>query len=254
MLSAEEYMIEPSIDEESDSSCETFLYQDGSTLRLHFAIDAVQSAMDEANPDRLLLLYTQYMMAFLLLNANPRQICCIGLGGGSIPKYCFRYLPDAQITAVEISREVIALRDTFNIPEDSDRFRVVHADGASFVSSHTRTIDVLLVDAFDLDGQPDRLCSENFYTACHEALTPNGLFVVNLCDDRMEQRIAHIERVFGHRVHRLKDESGQNLVVLIGKRDVGLEYALLADRAHVLELEHALPLQAMAASLTQPVE
>jgi spermidine synthase len=233
---------------------EAFLYLDGSTLRLHFAIDAVQSAMDEANPDRLLLLYTQYMMAFLLLNSNPRQICCIGLGGGSIPKYCFRHLPNTQITVVEISREIIALRDTFKVPEDSDRFRVVHADGATFVSSRTRRFDVLLVDAFDLDGQPDPLCSENFYAACHESLTPNGLLVVNLCDDRMEQRISRIERVFGHRVYRLKDESGHNLVVLIGKRNVVLEYALLMDKAHVLEREHELPLQEMAVSLTRPIE
>jgi len=233
---------------------QAFLYLDGSTLRLHFAIDAVQSAMDEANPDRLLLLYTQYMMAFLLLNSNPQQICCIGLGGGSIPKYCFRHLPNAQITAVESSREVIDLRDTFKIPGECDRFRVVHADGASFVSSHTRTFDVLLVDAFDLDGQPDRLCSENFYAACRQALTPNGVLVVNLCDDRMEQMISRIERVFGHRVYRLKDESGQNLVVLIGKQKVGLQYAYLTERARALELEHELPLQAMAVSLTQPVE
>lgn len=246
-------MIEPSIDE-VPASYETFLYQDGSILRLHFVIDAVQSAMDEANPDRLLLLYTQYMMAFLLLNADPRQICCIGLGGGSIPKYCFRHLPNAQITAVEINREVIALRDTFKIPGDSDRFRVVHADGARFVSSYTGTFDVLLVDAFDPDGQPDRLCLENFYAACHKALTPNGLLVVNFCDDRVEQMISRIERVFGHRVSRLKDESGQNLVVLIGKRDVGLEPVLLTHRAQVLEQEHGLPFQAMAVSLTQPIE
>ena len=89
--------------------------------------------MLKAAPERLVLDYTRTMMGFLLLQPAPQRIAMIGLGGGSLLKYCRRHLPDAEFTAVEISPEVIALRRQFGIPDDDARLRVVCADGADFV-------------------------------------------------------------------------------------------------------------------------
>jgi len=49
----------------------------------------------------------------------------IGLGGGSLVKYCLAALPDTAVTVVEIKPAVIALREAFGIPPDGPRLRVV---------------------------------------------------------------------------------------------------------------------------------
>src|SRR3546814_9081734 len=67
----------------------------------------VQSIMSIDDPDRLMLDYTRQMMGFLLFNPSPQTIEMIGLGGGSMAKYCYKYLPDVSITAVAIDPEVL---------------------------------------------------------------------------------------------------------------------------------------------------
>lgn len=135
------------------------------------------------DPDRLILDYTRRMMGFLLFNPSPGAIEIIGLGGGSLAKYCHRYLPDASIVAVEIDPDVIAVRGQFFMPPESDRFEIVCGDGAEFVRRDSRACDILLVDGFDKDGQPARLCSSEFYRDCRSRLNLGGILVVNLCDD-----------------------------------------------------------------------
>src|SRR3546814_8125175 len=75
--------------------------------------------MSITEPNRLLLEYTQAMMGFLLFNASPGTIEIIGLGGGSLAKYCHAYLPSSNIRAVEIDEHVMAMAGQFCIPADS---------------------------------------------------------------------------------------------------------------------------------------
>jgi len=53
-------------------------------------------------PDTLELHYTRTMMSFLLFSPQPRRALMIGLGGGSIAKFMRRFMPDTQLTVVEI--------------------------------------------------------------------------------------------------------------------------------------------------------
>ena len=55
----------------------------------------VQSAMSITDPYRLMLEYTQAMMGFLLFNPSPKTIEIIGLGGGSLAKYCHKFVPES---------------------------------------------------------------------------------------------------------------------------------------------------------------
>jgi spermidine synthase len=82
----------------------------------------VQSAMSINDPFRLMLDYTRAMMAFLLFKALPDSIEIIGLGGGSLAKYCHKYLPDTAIRGVEVDPDVIAVGDQFCMPQPSERF------------------------------------------------------------------------------------------------------------------------------------
>jgi spermidine synthase len=137
----------------------------------------------------------------------------IGLGGGSMPKWCYRQLPAADITVIEINPKVIALRDQFHIPPDDNRFRVICGDGADYVARTSELTEVLLVDGFDIHGQPPQLCSQEFYDDCHRALTPDGLLVVNLCGLENRRSIERIRRSFDDRVLVAIPEDGENTVV-----------------------------------------
>jgi spermidine synthase len=147
-----------------------------------------------ADPYALDLEYTRTMMGFLMFKPDPASVAMIGLGGGSMAKFCYRYLPRTHIQVVEINPHVIALRDEFKVPKDDERFSVVRGDGARFVRHRAAPVDVLLVDGFDSDGLPASLCSQRFYDDCRESLQPGGLMVANLHYGHLHYGV-HVERI-----------------------------------------------------------
>lgn len=176
-----------------------FVQESSSFKALHFSIREIQSRMSLDDPYALELEYCRTMMGFLLFKPAPRRIGMIGLGGGSLAKFCHRYLPETQVEVVEINPHVLALRDEFRIPPDDDRLTVLQGDGAIYVREAAAPCDVLMVDGFDYDGQPPTLCSQAFYDDCFDHLPPDGLLVVNLFNhhaqydvfvDRLQQSFA----------------------------------------------------------------
>src|ERR1700688_3276934 len=72
-------------------------------LSLHFDLLATQSFMSRSAPNRLALGHTRTMMGFLLLQPAPTRVCMIGLGGGSLVKYCYRYLPNTRMGSPDMN-------------------------------------------------------------------------------------------------------------------------------------------------------
>ena len=176
-----------------------YIFETQLERRMHFTNQATQSAMLLSDPDALIAQYTRKMMSFLLFNANPKHIVMIGLGGGSLAKFCYRHLPLSKITVVEINADVIALRDEFCIPRDDDRFTVVHDDGARYVGQLEETMDVLLIDAFDADGIALSLAKSDFYSSAAHQLTGDGMLVMNLWGprERYVENLTQVRRAFG---------------------------------------------------------
>ncbi len=155
-------------------------------LNLRFDMATVQSALRLSDPFALELEYTRAMMRCLLFCATPQSILMIGMGGGSLARYCHKTLPHADITVVEINPHVIALRDRFQVPPESSRFRVVQADGVDHardgLTSGERH-DIILLDAFHFDGAQESISSRAFFKVCRSLLSPRGVLVVNLDGD-----------------------------------------------------------------------
>lgn len=196
-----------------------FVCSDLTTKSLHFSIADIQSRMRLQEPHALDVEYTRLMMGFLLFNTKPTSIAMIGLGGGSLAKFCRRYLPDARITVIEINPHVIALREEFHVPKDSAGFRVIQADGSRFVRETDDRFDVMLIDAFDYHGLPARLCSRRFYDDCRDSLSPEGILVVNAHagDSRLDAIIARIEASFCCPALRVETQRYGNCVVFAPK-------------------------------------
>lgn len=143
-----------------------------------------QSAMRVEAPHALDVAYTQGMMAFMLFNPRPRSLTLLGLGGGSLAKFCYRHLPASTITAVEIDPEVIAFREAFCLPPDDARFRIECADAVEHVANCAERADVVLVDVFDEHGVAAALADSSFYTDAFRMLSGNGILVMNIAGDK----------------------------------------------------------------------
>lgn len=190
--------------------------REGFAQTLQFADNDTQSAMDVRRPDALVLEYTRLMMAFLVFQGSPRHILMIGLGGGSLAKFCHSHLPDSVITVVEVDPQVIAVRQAFCVPDDSERLRVVQADGADYVSdAQANTFDAILVDGFDAQAMPASLGTTAFYDHCERLLRPGGVLVCNLheLDPCLGLYQARIDSSFGHRSLAVPTEEVGNCVV-----------------------------------------
>jgi spermidine synthase len=196
-----------------------FIIDFGGTRNLFFTLDSIQSAMRLDDPTALITAYTRKMMAFLLFTPAPRHVLMIGLGGGSLAKFCYRHLPHTRISVVEVNAEVIALREEFAIPADDARFEIIHEDGASFVARANAEPDIIMVDAFDEAGLSPSLLSMGFYEHAHRCLPRGGLLVMNLSGAK-DRYVAHIEalRAAFAGVVRLVEVEGEDNVLVFALR------------------------------------
>lgn len=142
------------VDRRREAAGKPVVYEGLRTRSLRFDLFGVQSSMRRSAPIELHLSYTQAMMAFQLFQQATIDILIVGLGGGSLSKYCFKRFPSARVTTIEIDARVIALRERFAIPPDSERFQIVYADAAEYLSNKVGVADVILLDGFDAVGLP----------------------------------------------------------------------------------------------------
>ena len=199
-----------------------FLVEDGKHRAMCFTIDgSVQSEMRLDDPDALVNDYTRKMMGFLLFCPEPRRVLMIGLGGGSLVKFCNRHLPSTHITAIEIDANVIALRSHFKIPPDGTDLRVIHGDGARYVADLVDVAefpDVLLVDAYDRNGISPSIAEYEFLEHARRILKDGGVFVMNLAahESASSMQLERIRHVFGDPVIPVTVGWGGNMVVFAG--------------------------------------
>jgi len=201
-----------------------FVIDDGKSRFLYFNVRLMQSEMSLKAPHDLAIRYTQKMMAFLLFQPRPKRIVLIGLGGGSLIKFCYYRLPGTQLTAIELDPEVIAFRDTFLLPPDDARLQVLQADGAEYLENTEKGIDVLLVDAFDKTGFAPSLANREFFENAFAKLSGNGVMVINLAGEKDTYA-----GLIGEAMHVFDDQ-----VIVISVPDDG-NHVLYAFKEHYFE-------------------
>lgn len=225
-----------------NSKGKPFYFDHEGMRTLHLDGRYIQSAMRIAAPNELLLSYTKAMTAFLLINRAPRHILMIGLGGGSLAKFCYHHLGATRITVLESEPDVIALRDRFSIPADDMRFRVVHADAAVYLAAMSERVDVILHDGYDADGLAPGLCGDHFYRQCERVLDDGGMMVSNLLGDADDllPTMLDLHAVFGQAMWWADPAGCFNRIVLSQKgADPAPSRADLKRTAASLELRGA---------------
>jgi spermidine synthase len=152
---------------------------------------ALQTRLNLARPDLLMVPYTRTMFASYLFHPRPSRVLIVGVGGGAMIRFLERREPELLIDAVDIDPEVVAIADRYFATRPTQRIRILAADGYHFIRSTdgaaAPTYDVIYLDAFlrpseetDRAGSPLRLKQAPFYSALRQRLSPTGVAVFNL--------------------------------------------------------------------------
>ncbi len=212
---------------------------------LHIDSDAIQSAMQIDRPYELHLTYSRCVFAPLLFAPVPQRVYIVGLGGGSIPKFIHRFLPEVGQTVVEIDPRVIAIaRQQFMLPPDDPQLKVLAADGAEALRGETDPQDWILLDGFHGSAPDGKLTSEDFYAECAARLSPQGVLIVNVWSTApdFQSQIDRVRRVFDGRVLVLPAGERTNVLIMgFASAPRPLEWAALRIAARQWESALQLP-------------
>ncbi|OAS15848.1 spermidine synthase [Paenibacillus oryzisoli] len=153
----------------------TFADEKGSFRVLEFSNQAMQGAMDLAQPDRLLFEYPRAMIHLMGVNAPQyERVFLIGHGIGTIASH----LKEKRFTVAELDEHIVALsRRYFGYNQDNVRI----GDGRQLLGNEpSRTYDYILVDAFTDKGTPLPLTSLTFFQIAQDKLDEGGAILLNL--------------------------------------------------------------------------
>ena len=227
--------------------------EQGGVRSLHLGSVTVQSSMRTKDPSYLELAYTRGMMGFLLFNDAPKHAVTIGLGGGSVAKYIHTFCPQISQTILEINQQVINIAHShFAVPFENEKLHILCEDGVAYLQNHANSCDVLLIDAFDMDGVPDDCRSTSFFDTCFAALQKHGVFAMNLwgSDKQFDVVLQRIEQAFDGHVLILPTGKPGNIVVF-GIKGFAYNGKLLVKRANVLENTHRIEFKDFASKICE---
>ncbi|MBV7539065.1 spermidine synthase [Duganella sp. sic0402] len=213
---------------------------------LHLGTSWVQGAMRLSKPDNIELEYVQMMMMWLLFDESPRHIVQLGLGSSALTKFCYRRVPHARITAIELNPNVIAMCEAqFGLPPNDDRLNVVEMNALDFVldKANHGTVDVLQVDLYDQEARGPVLDSQEFYQGCFDCLSDDGIMTANVFGDdftNYDKNLQTMELVFDAVVW-LPEVHDANIVVVAFKKSPSLDFSVLYERAAHIKKTLNLP-------------
>ncbi|XZG70914.1 fused MFS/spermidine synthase [Chitinibacteraceae bacterium HSL-7] len=224
--------------------------------KLHLGGDDTQSAMRISDPNELVLAYSRCAFAPLLFVDAPRTMLLIGLGGGSIAKWAYANLPETQLTCVELHQQVINVaRSMFFLPMDDERLSVIAGDGAAHVYNMAEaSCDWITMDAYSATGIAAPLATTEFFTACRDRLTGNGVLAVNLwsSDKRYQAYCSQLAEVFDGRLLCLPARQQGNVMAFGFKRSQNSpQWARLSERAIKLQAQYGLEFDEMVSDLAR---
>jgi spermidine synthase len=141
---------------------------------------AIQSRVNLDDPMDLRLVYTRATMLALAVKPSPRHVLVLGLGGGAMPRFFHRALPEAQIDVLELDPAVLRVaKQYFELPEDP-RINVLVGDGRKSIQDAKGGWDLVVLDAYSADDIPRHLATAEFLAEVKARLAPGAVVAGNV--------------------------------------------------------------------------
>src|SRR5262245_7735361 len=160
-----------------------YVYREGPYLSMTFGHNRhlyEESLFNPLDDRELPVTYTRFMTVGLAYPTKVGSILEIGFGGGRTAWYLHRFLPDTQVTSVELDPMVVQLAGKYFGIKQEPNFNVVEQDGRLFLTSSPRLYDLILIDAYRGPFVPFQLLTRQFYQIVKEHLSADGVVVQNI--------------------------------------------------------------------------
>ena len=109
---------------------------------------------------------------------NIKDILVLGFGCGSIAAL-FNGYKNVEITGVEADEKVLALYEKYFIEEITSELILVEAFSEDYVTTITKTYDLIIVDVFIDIEIPSSIKESSFYKPLQNRLNKNGILIFN---------------------------------------------------------------------------
>lgn len=139
---------------------------------------SVQSVLDLAAPERILLPASEHMLVALLLVDRLTAVLDLGCGGGAFARFLACHEPACRVHAVDASAEVVALASAcLGLPRGTE-VRVERAEQA--LAAPGRSYDLIFCDLFSGERHAPCLAQADFHGRLARRLARAGAVAINL--------------------------------------------------------------------------
>ncbi len=195
--------------------------ENSTTRSLHFS-KARQSAMFLNEHDKLAMRYINIMVKISKLFPSKTNLC-LGLGGGSIPRYIIENDSEATVEVVELRKSVIDIAyDYFKLPV-SKQLKTINMDAVDFMSIASRyfkeTWDAIFIDLYDKKGVIKKIRERSFLEHIHNTLMNDGVAIFNVWKNPVnifEMTLERTKMLFPY-VHVIPLSSTSNQIIIASK-------------------------------------
>ena len=227
------------------------VFDDGKYRILSFAEGDEQSRIRLSTPHILQHEYTQ-AMTLPLMFCQPKRICILGLGGGTLLSALYKAIPSVQITAVELRQEVLdAAQMYFKIPQGK-RIKLEVGNALDYIEQGLdKKVDLLMTDLYNTEGMDRGVLQETFIENCAKNIKENGWLSLNCWSDDKKnlELILTIKKYFTD--VRALDTGTGNWVIIAGKIKNHSNAKELKSLANKVGLELEIPLNKWQVRLSE---
>ncbi len=126
--------------------------------------------------------YINYFTIPYLINPDIKNILLIGFGTGKIVNDWEKLFDNLEsIDVVDIEENIFDIAADYFEFKKSDSINFFLQDGLVFLRENNKKYDLIVTDVASDDGIDDRFLSDDYFKLIKKSLTPNGVFVSNLC-------------------------------------------------------------------------
>nr|WP_201265587.1 hypothetical protein [Mariprofundus sp. EBB-1] len=233
----------------ADEHGQIHVYQTRNSRILSFDGKIYQSCMKLNNVNGLHLAYTRAMMAGLFFIPSVKTATIMGLGAGSMVKKLLSSFPALNVHAIEYRAAVVnTAKEHFHLPASDHLF--IHIDDAvNHIKNTDIKSDIIFSDLFNPEGMEPRQVQSSYLRDCKNALTEQGVLVLNICNTSFQLREVLDQLLiqeFNNQLLRFDVDDG-NTIIFAFKNDIPLiEREALLTKAQALQEKMNIPMQQYA--------
>lgn len=164
---------------EKETPYSSLVIVEENNFRTMYIDGALNSSMDLADPNKLVLYYTKSFHLANLISSEIDKILFVGGGGFSGPKSFFYNYDKIKIDVSEIDPVVIDVAKKYFFVPDNQRLSIINEDSRVHLTKTENQYDVIILDAYKGYNIPFHLMTEEFYQLLDEKLSKDGIVISN---------------------------------------------------------------------------